>query len=58
MKEVDHQIYQILDENGNPMTFENRVRGFQILDDSRSTRKNFGLMTKEVKSYLLDPMII
>ena len=28
MKKVDHQIYQILDEKGNPMTFENRVRGF------------------------------
>jgi hypothetical protein len=28
MKEVDPQIYKILDEKGNTMTFENRVREF------------------------------
>jgi hypothetical protein len=31
MEEVDPQIYQILDEKVNHMTFENRVRGFSDL---------------------------
>ena len=54
MKEVDPQIYQILDEKGNTTTFENRVRKFSDIGRFLANLKNPELMTKEVKSYLSD----
>ena len=57
MKEVDPRIYKILDEKGNTSTFENRVREFSDIGRFLANSKNFGLMTKEVKSYLLKSMI-
>jgi hypothetical protein len=58
MKEVKVQIYRILGENGNTSTFENRVREFSNLGRFQAFSEKSGLMTKEVKSYLLNSMII
>jgi hypothetical protein len=57
MKEVDPQIFQILDEKGKQHDFQNRVRGFSDLGRFQTNLKKCDLMTKEVKSYLLDSMI-
>ena len=54
MKEVNLQIYQILDEKGNTSSFENRVREFSGIGCFLAPRKNFELTTKEVKSCLFD----
>jgi hypothetical protein len=49
-----NQIYQILGEKGNPITFENRVRKFSDIGRFQANSKNLRLTIKEVKSYLLD----
>ena len=58
MKGVKTQIYQILDEKENTIAFENRVREFSDIGRFQTNLKNLGLMTKEVKSYLSDSMMI
>jgi hypothetical protein len=58
MKGVKTQIYQILDEKENTIAFENRVREFSDIGRFQTNSKNLGLMTKEVKSYLSDSMMI